>query len=126
MESMLRSEHNLEELRGQLPRLKTFEQYVISKFKQTVEQLTQDLAQSAGEADFEVVSAAKIAAVMEQLKAYLVAEDYESLSYFAESRDVLMHLPEATFQRLEAAIQELDFEEAVAACWAAQNDSDQL
>jgi hypothetical protein len=105
-------------LRGQLPTLKTFELFAQAEFTQAIEQLTDNQAnqtQGAGLAD---VDAEKIASVLQQLQAYLVAEDYESLRYFAESREVLMHLPEATFQRLESAIQELDFEKAINACQA--------
>jgi CheY-like chemotaxis protein len=120
MESKLRAEKSLEDLRGQISGVKALEQYAQSEFKQTFEKFLHDQAQTTGDADLAGFDAAKIDTVLQQLKTYLDAEDYAGLSYFAESRDVLMHLPEATYQRLEASIQDLDFEEAIAVCRAAQ------
>jgi HPt (histidine-containing phosphotransfer) domain-containing protein len=116
MESRLRAEQKLETVRDQLPRLEALELFAQTEFKQTFEQLTQNQTQPAGAANSGGVDAAKIAAVLQQLQDYLAAEDYEVLNFFTESRDVLMHLPETTFQRLETAIQELDCEGAAAAC----------
>jgi HPt (histidine-containing phosphotransfer) domain-containing protein len=119
MESMLRSKQNLEELKGQLPRLKILENFAQSEFTQAFENLTGDQVSQTPGPSLAGLDAEKLTAVLQKLQAFLVAEDYEALSYFAESRDVLMQLPEATFQRLETAIQELDFVGAMAACRAA-------
>jgi CheY-like chemotaxis protein len=75
-----------------------------------------DIAQIRLECGLNSVSVSESLTVLQEL---LAAADMEALSKFAEVRDTLIHLPNGLGEKLEAALQELDFEEAGLTCVAA-------
>jgi hypothetical protein len=60
--------------------------------------------------------AAEIDSHMQMLKPLLLAQDMTALEVFAKSREVLASLLVEKFDRLENAVQGLDFENALKVC----------
>jgi HPt (histidine-containing phosphotransfer) domain-containing protein len=86
---------------------------------QAIEQVSAALGQAApspSDAFIPVADMAACQAVVARLMPLLQASDLSVLSLFAEARSHLAALPEAQLDELEAALQNLDLEAALAVC----------
>jgi HPt (histidine-containing phosphotransfer) domain-containing protein len=119
MESRLKASKSLDSLRGDFQELDKLEQHSQSLLIGMMEKFQDRGGAPSGNAKDGDVVAGEMAGTLKKLDAYLRAEDYEALAWFSNNIRILAYLPEATFQRLETAIQDLNFEAAIGACQSA-------
>jgi signal transduction histidine kinase/CheY-like chemotaxis protein len=122
MESRLKVSQSLDSLNGDLLELDNLEQHSQSLLIRMLEKSQDKGGATLGNAKNVGFAAAEIAVTLKKLDAYLRDEDYEALAWFGNNIEVFAYLPDATFQRLETAIQDLDFDAAMSACQSALLD----
>jgi len=115
LESFSQSQPTLAQGEARLLSLVSGLQVAQQALAQAIEQVSADLGQASA-APAPVVDSAACQAVVAQLIPLLQASDLSVLGVFADARSALTALPEAQFEQLEAALQDLDLEAALAVC----------
>jgi CheY-like chemotaxis protein/HPt (histidine-containing phosphotransfer) domain-containing protein len=120
MEMRLKNSQSFDGIRSELHALENLERRAQSLLKGMLEKLAPESGNSSGKQESFAAADPEVVDILRRLEAFLRAEDYEALAWFGQNSEVLARLPEESFHRLEAAVQDLDFEEAISACRSAE------